>query len=57
MARHQLAQEEAMESLSAIEQELLYKIDHVEFHGKRGRKVAVLVTDKLKEEMKVLHEN
>ena len=57
MARHQLAQEEAMESLSTIEQELHTKIDRVEFHGKRGRNVAVLFTDKFKEQRKVLNKN
>ena len=47
-------QEEVAASLSQTEKELVKKMDRVEFRGKRGRKVAVILTQKHKQQIDLL---
>ena len=49
-----LMQEEIKESLSSLEKEIAKHIKRVEIRGKRGRKVAVLITEKLQNQIDLL---
>ena len=49
-------QEEVLQSLSAVEVKLLGTLARIEMRGKHGRKVAVLLTEKLQRQLRLLHE-